>query len=319
MHKFDKFVFFDFKSGVELPYLRDLQAFSSLLEASKLVPFSARKDSLKACEINSGFVKPVFEFSSNSLIYEGADYLLLKFEIEEKKIKKPVLERRVREAKLKYISKNGEDSLDNDIVKTIKEACHIEELIRTPESIQEIPIIFHKKNNWLAIGSSSAKIIDYTLSSLRDCLKTLPTVSLCTDNSSLVFTAWVAEKCPPRTELGSKCKLKDSRDSAIASYSKQELSSEELLKNISNGKEVCEIQINTALTDEIGVAFSINQDLYLSGLSYHLSDDIKQDDFLAELEATLIGIVQILSLLHKFIDTEIIHKFDNCDAEFLGN
>lgn len=273
-------------------------------------------------EKTEGFGVAFPELNISELVYEGADFILMNYSIEEKKVPKKNLERRIKELTQKLKDELKVEKLDKEQRTTIRESAYTMELVRTPEVLYEFHILINKRGRWLAIDATSAKSVDRCTEMLRKAVSSLPVVILSALDASEAFTDWVQLKDIPDTVyLGHDCKLGGIGDDSLASYKKQELHCSEIQTNISNDKLICEIGLQLKVDSgdsEVLLPFVVNQNLAVSGIKWKFdSEEMATEDVKSLSENKLVVTNAYLSYVYDFIKTHIVERHSGSTNEFI--
>jgi DNA recombination-dependent growth factor C len=295
----------------------------SCVSKHQFVPIrSMPKDIGSSISQSEGFGVANIELNSKELVSEGADYILLNACIEDKKVPKKNLQRRIRDLTQELKDKLKLEKLTKEQRQEIKELAYKQELVRTPEVLSEYHILLNKRGRWLAIGATSAKTLDRCIGMLTKAVGIIPMIRLSALDASEAFTEWVQQQgVPEKVYLGDACKLAGVGNESSASYNKQELTSSELQSNISGSKLICEIRLQLVIDTgnaEVLLLFNVDSELAVSGIKWTFdAEELASDDEKGLAEGKLIMINAYLSSIYNFLISSLVERHKGGSNEFL--
>ncbi|MDI5832601.1 recombination-associated protein RdgC (plasmid) [Shewanella xiamenensis] len=319
---FSKVLFFEINPDAAQTFFSG-SYWQSKIKQFRFVPMRSMPKEVGAMmEKSEGFGVAYPELNSTELVYEGADFVLLNYSIEVRKVPVKNLKRRVREMTAELKSKLGLETLDKEQKKEVNENAYKFELARTPETLSEYFILINKRGRWMAIDATTQKSLDKCITMLRSAFGTLPVTQLQVLDAREAFTEWVSNKAVPEDiYLGHDCKLDSLSDGALASYRKQELDCTEIHTNINNEKQVCEIGVNLKVESsgsEVLFPLVIDANLIVSSLKWKIdSEDLASEDIKSVAEGKMIYKNVSLNNVFNFVKASLVERHKGGSNEFM--
>jgi recombination associated protein RdgC len=180
---------------------------------------------------------------------------MLNLRIDKKKVPSSTLKNEVKK-RVKKLEAQGGEKINK---KAVKEQVEAELMKVAFVESKEIQGYVDSTNKYVVINSNSSKDIDLFTDLLRETLNNDLDIDLIEVDFEIteVLTTWLTEKeAKEPFELGEDCTLNDSMTGSKASFSRQDLSSDEIDVLITSGKKVSEL----ALSWDERVDFSLSNE-----------------------------------------------------------
>lgn len=216
---------------------------------------------------------------SSYLYFSNGKQILLVAHKEEKilpsHVIKTELEQRINQLEQKEnrkLKKTEKQALKDDVIATL--------LPRAFSKNQQTAIWINSENNLIYVDSASAKRAEDALALLRKTLGSLPVIPLSfAEQPSLAMTNWIAQdNLPDYFTALEEAELKSLQDKGVIRCKNQDLTSEEVLTHLQNGKLITKL----ALDWEDHLSFVLDEEGCLKRLKFADNIREKNDDILKE-------------------------------------
>jgi len=307
---FNSFYFYKIDISQNLLLIKE-HTWDELSKKNQITPFVDLPPSVsQGVSKVEGFTHVLPKLTTKELNFHSADYTIINYCIEQKKVKPAILKRAIFRLEQKALKELGLEFLSKERKKDIKEMAKIAELKRAVEDRTETIIVINKNNGWLAVGNSSESACEKILATLRGYLGSLPIIRLTSPAASTIFTGWVKSgKIPENTNIDDSCTL--TYDSRSTTYKNQSVVvDDEVLKNIELGKEVTCLPFTIGeIHNEFGrVSFNLNEKLKVNGLKFKVNKEERDDtDHKHNMNADALLFCSYLSDIYQFIQDEVIN------------
>jgi recombination associated protein RdgC len=216
-------------------------------------------------ESSFGWTAPLGR-SSEQLVYSTNGLILLCGKKEEKVLPSSVINELVQE-KILDIETQQARKLSKKERTEIKDELIFELLPRAFSFSRHTYLYLDPKGGWVVVDSATSKKAEELLSSLRDCLGSLPVVPVNTiERPVLTMTQWlINNQTPTGITIEDECELRaPEEDGAIVRCKKQDLALPEIKNHLEMGKQV----IKLALNWEERISFVLDESLAVKRLRF---------------------------------------------------
>jgi recombination associated protein RdgC len=211
------------------------------------------------------------------LYQKASSSFLVQLQVDKKNIPSSTIKVKVDE-RMKELKEQGEKPKKAEVKEVIKLELAKNALV----SSSFIQGYFDNKNSLLVINTSSAKQADLFVEEARKKIEDLDIDIIEPDfDVGDLLTKWVKNKeADEPFEIEDTCVLTDINSGSTSTYKKQDLSSEEIEKNISFGKAVSSLRLNwhERILFTLDNDFKIKQVKPDSSVGEGVSDEVGDDD-----------------------------------------
>lgn len=256
-----------------------------------------------------GFSSVVGYHDPELFLYRIQDWLLLSMTIEEKKLDKNKLERKVALEKREAEKKKGvgQGDLTKPEISQIRDKVYAEMLSEKEANEDYLNILLDTRNQWIYFNDPNPKRIKKFVTLMQKKFSGFRISEFCTHGLELHLTSWLydgGETLPEEIELEDSASLK-SEQSSNANLSKQNLQSEEIITLINHGKKCLEVSVS--YLERISFKLTANcqlksiklSDLFLSSIDLVEEPDDRVHELLPFWEAMCSELTSIFLWLDK--------------------
>lgn len=198
-------------------------------------------------ESSFGWTSPLGK-ASEQLVHASNGFFMIALKKEEKVIPAAVINEMLQE-KIDDIEEREARKLARKERTRIKDELIFELLPRAFAFSRNTYAYIDPKGGWIVVDAAAAKKAEDLLSTLRQCLGSLPVVPLSTnDNPVTVMTDWVMHQSSP-ADIGieDECELRSQADEgAIVRCKRHDLTLPEIKNHLDNDKQVIKLALNWA-------------------------------------------------------------------------
>ncbi|WP_018984092.1 recombination-associated protein RdgC [Salinimonas chungwhensis] len=246
----------------------------------QFVPLLKHVDIKPAQKESFGFSSVVGYHDPEHFFHKVGTWYLLSLTVEDKKIKKNKLDRRVAEKKRELAKAKSIElsALSKQESQQVRDKVLGEMLSEQEADENYLNIIIDTDNRWLFFSDSSTRTIKKFTGLMQKHYSSFRVSEFCTQGIDLHLTSWLYnpdESLPEEIDLEDSASLQ-SEQSAKATLKKQNLQSDEVAMLINHGKKCLELSISYLQR----VSFRLTSNCQLKGIK--LSDDLIAD--VAEIE-----------------------------------